>query len=132
MFSKYKKPISVPMLDRTRRIIAYIAGRLISGKVAESVVDVGTGLSCLLQGDVEPTRIELHDVEENCSIKGSGSLRELIFTDQFSKAQVKMIVQDKIFYGWDLTSNVPFYGRVNGDEIRIKHPGETHARQFLI
>ncbi len=120
------------MQDRTRRVIAYIAGRLITGKYAESVVDVGTGLSCLLHGDVEATRIELSDLEEHTSIKGSGTLREMIIVDNHTHARVKLTINNKLYYGWDLSTNVPFYGRVTGDEIRMKHPGDKRHRQFFI
>ena len=120
------------MQDRTRRVIAYIAGRLITGKYTDNVVDVATGISCALHGDVGPTKIDLEDLEENTSVKGSGTLREMIIIDNFNRAQVKLTIKDRLYYGWDLTTDVAFYGRVDGDEVRMKHPGDKRPRQFLI
>ena len=62
------------MKDPTRRAIAYIAGRLISGSNVSAVYDYIVSKYFNFSGDISPTAVSIYDHEQKCHISGSGTV----------------------------------------------------------
>ena len=117
---------------RTRRIIAFVAASAGSERDVRSIVEVESGLTTQFQGEVEPDRVALFDVDDGAVISGMGEGRALHLSDSLTGVDVKLWIQGDRFYGWILTSDQPFFGRVRDNEIVVRHPGDVKAYRFLV
>lgn len=120
------------MTPRTRRIIAYIAGRLISGRHAESIVDVDAGETIGFQGEVRPDHVAALNIEEGSVVAGQSDGRALFLSDSHTGVDLKLIIEENRFYGWDLSVDKAYYGKVVDNEVRLRVHGEPGRYVFLV
>lgn len=120
------------MTTRTRCIIAYVAGRLISGRDSKAIIDVALGESVGFQGEVRRDYVAVLNLEAGSVISGQSSGRALFLSDAHTGVDIKVILDDNRFYGWDLTTDKPFFGKVKDNEIVFRYPGDPVRYRFLI
>lgn len=118
--------------SRTRCIVAYVAGRLISGRDSKAIIDVAAGETVGFQGEVRNDYVAVIDVVEGSVISGQSSGRALFLSDAHTGVDIKVILDENRYYGWDLTNDKPFYGKVNDNEIVFRYPGDPVRYRYLI
>ena len=102
-----------------RAAVAYIAGRLVSGSMAGSVLDCSQRSFRLLSGTVDNYNINVYDHEKKCRFngtlnEGSGSLYH--HGDQH---YVSFKLENGQFTGFDYGSRFHFGGTVSGKSISL-------------
>ena len=58
------------MIDAAARAVAYVAGRLTSGRDAPGLVDRVSGAGSSFTGDVDPARVSVYDRTLDCWVVG--------------------------------------------------------------
>ncbi len=108
------------MKSRTRRAIAYIAGRIVSGLSETNIYDSSDSQYYSMDGSVQADNLSVYDYTEKCYI--SGSLPNLFHYGN-EKALTLNMTGDK-FTGYDYDESSSFSGSVSGNSISI-YDGKT-------
>lgn len=103
------------MKDHTRRAVAYVAARLVSGQQASSVYDYATGRHVNFSGTVSSTNVNVFDYEQAAHI--SGSPPSLFHYG--NGAHLRLATQGTTFKGFDYDTGSHFTGRVNGRSVSL-------------
>jgi hypothetical protein len=99
----------------TRRAVAYIAGRLISGSGAGAVYDYSETRYVYFSGDVSDDAVNVYDYEQRCHIAGSPpSLFH--FRD---RRHIEFDRNGQQVNGFDYATNQHFSGTVNGNAVSL-------------
>lgn len=102
------------MDNSARATIAYIAGRLVSGRRTSSVYDHGRSGYFNLSGPVSPQRVNVYDYGRSCHISG----RPTNLYDYGRSCYVQLKVKpDGKFDGYDYGSSSHFSGKVSGRRV---------------
>jgi hypothetical protein len=120
------------MNDRIRRIVSFVAGSIVSGRHLETIIELDTGTTSQFQGEVFSDRVELIDMEEATEIAGRLSQKALFLSDSLTGTDIKLTIDENRFYGWDLTSDTPFYGKVRDNDIVLRHPGVEERFIYVV
>jgi hypothetical protein len=99
----------------TRRAVAYIAGRAISGKTASSVYDYGEGGHHSFSGDVSAVAANVYDYGSSCHV--GGQLGSLYHYGHGSHLQLTL--KGKSFTGYDYDDASDFSGDVHGSSVTV-------------
>jgi hypothetical protein len=99
----------------TRRTIAYVAGRAISGRQSSSVYDYDASGHFNFTGTVSADRANVYDFARGCHV--SGTLTSLY--DYGTGASVQLHVNGQRFSGYDYSSGSHFSGRVAGQSVSL-------------
>jgi hypothetical protein len=103
------------MQPHTRRAVAFIAGRAISGSDASAVYDYSESRYVFFSGDVSAGNVNVYDHEENCHV--GGSLPSLY---HYGNGQhIQLDVSGTQFNGFDYGSGQHFSGTVNGQAVSV-------------
>ncbi len=116
------------MTGRTRRAVAYIAGRLISGEESSAVYDPMSGRHFLFRGEVSSGQVSVYDYADASYIGGTGPLPALSLYDYGSSGHIHLEVRGIEFEGYDYVSGSRFAGRVLGKDVDLHDFGV--AKQF--
>jgi hypothetical protein len=99
----------------TRRAVAYIAARAITGADASSVYDFDAGKHTLFSGDVAAHEVSVYDFDAKCHIGG-----ELSSLYHFGhKKHIQLTLEGTSFSGFDFDDSRHFSGDVNGSSISL-------------
>jgi hypothetical protein len=110
----------------TRRAIAYIAGRAISGKTASSVYDYGEGGHHSFSGSVSAAAANVYD--SSCHV--GGKLGSLYHYGHGSHLQLTL--KDQSFTGYDYDDASHFSGDVRGSSVTVyDYATGTHHQYSL-
>jgi hypothetical protein len=104
------------MEDSARAAIAYIAGRLVTGRQTSHVYDYGRGSHASLGGSVTNDRVQVYDYDRSCHI--SGRPATLYDYGRSCHVQLKVAATGR-FSGYDYGSSSHFNGRVSGRSISV-------------
>lgn len=112
------------MSPEKRRIIAFIAGRLISGRHSSSIYDASSSLYTYVSGIVSPKRVHVYDYDYDRSNFISGSKSEAAFSlyDYATNHFIQLTIDGNKFEGYDEDSYTHFNGTVKGNSITL-HEG---------
>ena len=108
--------------------IAYIAGRLISGRQSNHVYDYSRGKHIAMSGSVETGQINLYDHGRGAHITGSGTQ----LFDQSEGCHVSLQLNGNQFSGFDYGAGRHFNGNVNGSNISLYDYKERKHFQYAI
>jgi len=103
----------------TRRAIAYIAGRLLTGRDASSVFDVETADMFMFSGTVSATDINVFDVDRGGFVIGSPTSGEFSLCDLDDSSFLTLRIGDGKVEGVDLESGAPYEATVQGDTVTL-------------
>jgi hypothetical protein len=115
------------MQSEARRSVAYIAGRLISGRQGSSIYDYsGTGYTHF-SGTVG-NNVAIYDHSASAHISGSSKQ----FYHHGLSAQISLTINGKNFSGYDYGSSTHFSGSVSQSNITLYDYGESKHFQYLL
>ncbi len=120
------------MTDRTRRIVAYVAGRMILKKDAETILDVETAFTTQFDGVVDLEGGELTDLEEQSTVQVRLDGRAYLLEDRLKSVPLRFFIRENRFFGWDLSSDTPFFGHASENAIVIGEPDSDKRYQYLL
>jgi hypothetical protein len=116
------------MKSDTRRAVAYIAGRAISGKTVSSVYDYAEGGHHNFSGTVSSDSANVYDYDSSCHI--GGRLGSLYHYGHCSHLQLKL--KGATFDGFDYDESQHFTGTVHGSSVTLFDYGTgTHYNYSL-
>jgi hypothetical protein len=109
------------MKHHTRRSVAYIVGRAISGKTSSSLYDYSTSKYYPFSGSVDNHSVSIYDYTQKCFVSGSISS---VYHYGNSK-HVSLKVSGDTFSGYDYDEGKNFSGTVNGGSISFYDYGTS-------
>jgi hypothetical protein len=108
------------MTAATRRAVAYIAGRLVTGRNSNGIYDFDAGNHFNFSGTVEPGRVHIFDYTSSCHIGGSPGL----LYHHGTGGHLNLKLRQGRINGYDFHSGAHFSGTVSGSKVSI-HDFET-------
>ena len=117
------------MKAHTRRGIAYIAGRLVSGKYSTTLRDDSEGKHFSFGGEASVENgVSVYDYEQICFIRGNSSEKSISLYHDGNANWIELTIEGNTFKGHDKDSGAFFSGTVNGDFITIYD--NEHSQYF--
>ncbi len=107
------------MKDEVRRAVAYVAGRLVSGKAATGLYDRNGGRQYPYSGDFTATKLSVRDHTENLEFTGAGGSGMYTLSHTGNGKPVSLKIQGQVFEGFDYSSAKKYRGSVNGNMVSI-------------
>jgi len=102
-----------------RRIVAYIAGKLISGKEINKLFDRSNSSYAEIVGEVTITKINVYDSERNELITGSGDAKGISLYDFTTAKFIDLKIDKEKFDGFDYESKKIFYGELKDNTVSV-------------
>ena len=102
-----------------RRVIAYIVGKLISGKEIDKLFDRSNSSYVEIAGEVTLSKINVYDTEKNELITGSGDAKGISLYDFATAKFIDLKINEEEFDGFDYESKKIFYGNVKENMISV-------------
>jgi hypothetical protein len=116
------------MNDHTRRAVAYIVGRLISGRDATTVYDYKASKHFHFSGDAQKSTCNIYDYDQRCYITGTPNS----LYHYGNRKHITLQVTGTSFNGYDYESAKHFSGTVNGQSISLyDYDGGQHYNYSL-
>lgn len=109
------------MKDCTRRAIAYIAGRIMTGNPKMSIYDYTSSGYFPFTGNVGGDAISVYDSTEGCYI--SGNLPNIYHYG--NNAAITLRMEEDQFSGYDYDESSGFSGTMSGNVVRIYDEGSA-------
>ena len=121
------------MKSHTRRAVAYIAGRLVSGKYSTTLRDDSEGkhFSFAGEGSLEKG-VSVYDYEQKCFIRGNGSGESFSIYHDGNEKSIEVTINENTFKGYDRDSETFFSGTVDGDFITIRDDELSQEFKYLL
>ncbi len=121
------------MKAHTRRGIAYIAGRLVSGKYSTTLRDDSEGKHFSFEGEVSlENGVSVYDYEQKCYIRGNSSGGPLSLYHDGNAKWIELTIEGNKFKGHDKDSGTFFSGTINGDFITIRDDEYSQDFKYLL
>jgi hypothetical protein len=118
--------------ERIRRIIAFVSAAAQGERECRTIVSIDTGATTQFQGTVDRHAVALFDIDDGAAITGTSDGHAFLLNDAHTGVDVKLWLRGNRLYGWILTSDQPFFGKVKDNEIIIRHPGEARSHRYLV
>jgi hypothetical protein len=110
------------MTDQQRVCIAYIAGRLVSGRPSTNVYDHAAQRYFSFSGTFSGTDVQIYDHTRRSHI--SGNLKSGTLYDHEAQTHLQLQITGNDFTGYDHASGTHFSGQVRGSAIQLYDNGE--------
>jgi hypothetical protein len=107
------------MNGKARACIAYIVGRLVSGRDSAGVFDIARSEHFGFSGNVTPAIVSIHDFERNCAVVGEGDGTRLQLHDFGSSSELSLKIKGKQFSGYENATSKHFNGSVNNNRVSV-------------
>jgi hypothetical protein len=118
--------------SESRAAIAYIAGRLISGRHSSSVYDYARSKFINFSGTVQSGRVQVFDHETGNHFVGSGSEASINLFEYGRGAHIHLAIAGHSFSGFDYGSGTHFSGTVTGGTIAVYDYGESQYFNYSV
>lgn len=111
--------------EHTRRVVAYIVGRLVTDMQSATVYDYSAKTHFPYSGEVSASRIAVYDCMVRCNINGGESsagkspLREFFLYHYGNAKHLSVEITGGRFQGFDYDSGRHYSGSVNGNLITL-------------
>lgn len=116
------------MRSYTRRSVAYIGGRIISGRSSSSIYDYSVGRYTNMSGRVADGRVAVYDYDQKNHISGSYSSLYHYGNNAF----ISLNISGNNFSGYDYDSGSHFSGHVTGNSISLYDYGAGSYFNYTI
>ena len=109
------------MKDHTQRAVAYIVGRLATGKYSSSLHDFSVSKDFTFEGSVSPATVSIFDYQKRCKITGSGDSGSftLLHHGNYRELILNFEAEKNRFSGYDEDSKTNYSGTVDGGSISV-------------
>lgn len=107
------------MNGKARACIAYILGRLVTGKESAGVFDNSQSIHFGFSGNVTSTVVSIHDFERNCAVIGKGDGTRLYLHDFGSNTELNLKIKGKQFSGYEEGTSKHFNGSVKSNTVSV-------------
>jgi hypothetical protein len=115
-----------------RRIVAYIIGKLVSGKEIYKIFDRTNSSYNQITGEVSPTRINVYDTEKSELITGSGDDKGISLYDLTSAKFIDLRIEGDKFDGFDYESKKLFYGEFKENTVALFDFQDSRHHYFIM
>lgn len=112
----------------TRRAVAYIAARLVSGEDRSAVFDYSDGRYFNLSGQVSANKVQIYDYEQSAHIGGTPPS----LFHYGNAAHLRLTVHGTSFKGFDYASSDHFTGEVSGRAVSLFDYGTGTYYNYMI
>lgn len=102
-----------------RRIVAFVVGKLITGKEINKLFDQTNSSYSEIVGDVTDTKINVYEAERNELFTGSGDEKGISLYDFTTAKFIDLKIDNDKFDGFDYESKKVFYGEVKDDSVSL-------------
>ena len=113
------------MKKHVRAVVAYVAGRLVTGNESSYVYDYSVGRYRSVSGSVRPDQVNVYDYEERCYLGGNGSSTALSLYHYGEQSHISIQISGDSFSGYDYGAQHHFSGNVNGSSVDLYDYGES-------
>lgn len=120
------------MHPQLRTCIAYVAGRLISGRDSSAIFDNVQGKLIQIEGKVTAEDVKVFDQDRGCYLSGLGDGKAFELYDFGGMYYVELIINGNSFEGYDHGTPSLFKGDIKGDEISVFDDGEYKYFTFVL
>jgi hypothetical protein len=101
------------MDSQTRRVIAYIAARIFTGKTTGYIFDYSTGSYANMSGQVSDSRVNIFDYSVSNYISGNSSGNSFNLFNYHTSSYVQLKMDGNKFNGFDYSSSNYYSGTVS-------------------
>lgn len=115
----------------TKACIAYIAGRLVSGRDSSAVYDYSQGRYINVAGSVTGSAVSIYDYSRSCHISGGGAPQISLY-DYGGSHHITLTIDGTGFSGYDYGSSTHFSGTVNGTAVSVYDYGGAGYTNYSI
>ncbi|ACU61822.1 hypothetical protein [Chitinophaga pinensis] len=106
------------MTNERRKIIAFIAARLLTDKKSGSVYDFQTSKFTFVSGEINDKKVNVYDHDRHCYLSGTSSGKQFSLYDFGDNNYTNLELKSKQkFEGYDFGTNSYFSGTVNKSMI---------------
>lgn len=116
----------------SRAVMAFIAGRLISGRNSSSVYDYGASAYRNIGGEVSPERVRVYDYVRSCHIGGDFDGSKFQLYDYGDSAHINLEIDGDQFKGYDFGTSSHFSGKVNGNSVSLYDYGSSSYFNYSV
>lgn len=102
-----------------RRVVAFVVGRVVSGKQSNGVFDQAAGKQFNFTGEFAATRLTLRDHNEGCEFKGLGGSGLFTLSHPNNGKPITLKVNGNNFEGFDYDSAKRYRGSVEGNRVSL-------------
>ena len=102
-----------------RRIVAFVAGKLISGREVNKLFDQSNSKYAEICGDITLSKIYLYENERNEPMLGSGDAKGISLYDFTTAKFIDLKIDKEKFDGFDYESRKIFYGEVKDNTVSL-------------
>ena len=120
------------MKPNPRAVIAYIAGRLITGKQASSVYDYALSKFINVDGTVAVNNVDVYDYDQGCHVGGSGDGTTFDLYHYGDSHHLELTINRNEFEGYDYGESCHFSGEVSGDSVSLYDYGTSTYYNYSI
>jgi hypothetical protein len=111
----------------TRAYIAYVAGRLVTGRATDHLFDLSRAKHLSLSGSVEG-EVNVFDFERRCRF--TGTLPSLF--DYGCNTRITLKIDGNRFSGFDLRAAHLFAGAIEDNQVRLYDYGVSRKYSYLL
>ncbi len=116
------------MKASTRRAVAYIAGRAVSGNSKTTIYDYSSSGYHFFSGQAGASRVSVFDYTQSCHI--TGTLPNLFHYGDGHHLSLK--IQGQKFTGFDYLQSQHFSGSVSGNRITLFDYGDSSYYNYTL
>jgi hypothetical protein len=120
------------MHPKLRTCIAYVAGRLITGREASSIHDKSQAKDIGIEGVVTPDQVKVFDGDRGCYLSGLGDGKAFELYDFGGMYYVELVLDGNSFEGYDHGTPSLFKGEMKGDEIALYDDAFSETYRFVL
>jgi hypothetical protein len=107
------------MTDHMRRVVAFVAGRLVVGKAGNGVYDQSAGKQFTFSGEFNTTKLALRDHDQACDFTGMGGSGLFTLMHPVNGKPISLKVNGNSFEGFDYGCSKKYRGNVNGNHVSV-------------
>jgi hypothetical protein len=120
------------MNNNKRRIVAFIIGKLASGREIYKIFDRSTSSYNEIKGEVSIARINVYDTERNELFTGSGDAKSISIYDLTSAKFIELRLNGLNFDGFDYDSKKIFYGEIKDSTVALFDYQDSKHHYFVM